>query len=772
MSNYDSTQLLWDFPAGIWGICGVIFLGILIFGISYYFTLRKLPKSIKISLTIIRLIFLSLLIFCLCNVRVEKKKAVETVTNKKIAVLFDNSFSMHKIGFWKKNRLDNALSFWQNNVIKPKNKNLKIDFYSFADKLNFEGDFSQIKNLKKTSKDAKKQTNFYQTVSKINSGNFNNKYDGVLVFTDGIDTGNNIQQNLKNAKMSLINSNLRNVFIPITTDVPMEPKVTLKRIENMSKGPLNTTIKVNVITQLSNISLNKKLCLKIYDERKKLIEEINIKRQRVSGIISSRFNCNIKEIGLKKYTVELCFNNKVVDSSIFSITGFIPREKRKVLLYQGALDWGTRFLKYNFTDEKYQLDVLFAPSVMQPSFNGKDTNFPKFEKLMTYDAILLLNLNSKQIDKQMEKRLKKFVNQGGGILFITGNPMIAKEFANSEIEKLLPVIFSDKYNREKRLDSASQELLERSKNNRDISYTNFLRKKEYTLKVPELKEFSLTRTGKNSILFKDLAQKKLIIPKFQDYAFVSKIKPGAQALAYYTDSKKREHILMAVQNFGNGRSAVLTTDPLWRWRLATNSEDNSYEIFWKNLVGWLGASKDCNSEWIYPSSLLDNNKENVVYFQTKLSVKNNNKLQFYYLADERKELLHLEPCQKKNMYKTVIEANIKSKNIKLIAERITDDDKVITEAEAYLDFSKEHSDDLEVKMLHSSVENFKPLESIPNVKVVKAEQSLNLNELFSSEKNVIVKKELFPLWHKWLIFIALLILFTGELIARRFFKLV
>ena len=82
-------------------------------------------------------------------------------------------------------------------------------------------------------------------------------------------------------------------------------------------------------------------------------------------------------------------------------------------------------------------------------------------------------------------------------------------------------------------------------------------------------------------------------------------KPAANVLARFRDETGTDHILMAYQNFGQGRSMILATDPLWRWKLKTASDDPSFELFWKNLFSWLALGRTCDAEWRIPNRIME-----------------------------------------------------------------------------------------------------------------------------------------------------------------------
>ena len=84
-------------------------------------------------------------------------------------------------------------------------------------------------------------------------------------------------------------------------------------------------------------------------------------------------------------------------------------------------------------------------------------------------------------------------------------------------------------------------------------------------------------------------------PRFAHYARVQRAKPGADVLARHPSDPAPEGdqraILLALQRYGRGQSAVLTSDALWRWKLDQPSRERGAEQFWQNLLAWLGRER-------------------------------------------------------------------------------------------------------------------------------------------------------------------------------------
>ena len=102
----------------------------------------------------------------------------------------------------------------------------------------------------------------------------------------------------------------------------------------------------------------------------------------------------------------------------------------------------------------------------------------------------------------------------------------------------------------------------------------------------------LTPAGAESIicrLLEDPAKnidrwKKL--PPLMDYEEIGTPKPGAAVLV---EAKvgSRNLPLLATENYGRGRTAVMATSSTWHWRMLLPVEDKSQEAFWQQLLRWL-----------------------------------------------------------------------------------------------------------------------------------------------------------------------------------------
>jgi hypothetical protein len=78
------------------------------------------------------------------------------------------------------------------------------------------------------------------------------------------------------------------------------------------------------------------------------------------------------------------------------------------------------------------------------------------------------------------------------------------------------------------------------------------------------------------------------LPPLADFNRVGEAKPGGVVLARGdADKTAGNPILLAYQRFGRGRTMAFTSGSSWYWQMLMDSEDQTYELFWKQTLRWL-----------------------------------------------------------------------------------------------------------------------------------------------------------------------------------------
>jgi hypothetical protein len=79
------------------------------------------------------------------------------------------------------------------------------------------------------------------------------------------------------------------------------------------------------------------------------------------------------------------------------------------------------------------------------------------------------------------------------------------------------------------------------------------------------------------------------LPALATIAPLGQPRPGASVLAVASSPEGGVFPLVAVQQYGQGRSMIFGGEASWRWRMLAASADRSHELFWRQAVRWLAT---------------------------------------------------------------------------------------------------------------------------------------------------------------------------------------
>ncbi|HVW20717.1 MAG TPA: hypothetical protein VHC86_05835 [Opitutaceae bacterium] len=260
----------------------------------------------------------------------------------------------------------------------------------------------------------------------------------------------------------------------------------------------------------------------------------------------------------------------------------------RILYDEGALDWGYRFLadmlrRGNAFTVTPVFDFPNAGLALPP---GAIAQMPvSAQGLAPYSIIVLANVVANQLPTAEQQALTQWVNDGGVLIFLTPDDDSTQGFAGSELEKILPVVFSGP---EAAPPAALAQDQARFRPGRPGSYI--------PARPPAMMPFAWDSPAVVQQILSSAANAPVEdqTPRFSSYAHIERAKPGAQVLARHpTESGPdgRGAILLAVQRYGRGKSVVFTTDALWRWKLGEASSARGVELFWENFFSWLSRDR-------------------------------------------------------------------------------------------------------------------------------------------------------------------------------------
>ncbi len=275
-----------------------------------------------------------------------------------------------------------------------------------------------------------------------------------------------------------------------------------------------------------------------------------------------------------------------------STTRVIEKTTVDILYYQGALQWGYRFLLGALqSDPSFKMASILNPALgmkMTAPADGHTVlnDLPdNAADLKSYQIVVLAHVFADQLSARQQEALIEYVRGGGGVLFITPDSEASQDFAGTEIEEMLPVVF-ERRARISAEDAAARSFQDHMKaigGSRGSDETAFAADAMNRQEISQLTPFAALKSSSRAKLFAPGPG----APMFSEYAKVLCAKPGAEIIAVHPRDRSSNGtpcVLIARQQFGQGFAAALTTDLLWRWKLSLPSSARTAETFWQQFM--------------------------------------------------------------------------------------------------------------------------------------------------------------------------------------------
>lgn len=278
---------------------------------------------------------------------------------------------------------------------------------------------------------------------------------------------------------------------------------------------------------------------------------------------------------------------RVGDQAVSCVADVVETTTMDVLYYQGALQWGYRFLRGALeSDPSFRLTAILNPALQVRLTTATPpalTDLPEdAADLKRFQIVVLAHVFADQLTPKQQQALVDYVRGGGGVLFIAPDSAAAAGFSGTPLEEMLPVVFAARNNPENLAVQQMQSQLALNDGQAGDESD------EGGSQAITLKPFALPPGAQRSAanaLFADASGDTL--PRYAVSAKVLSVKGGAETLAV---SGGAPDVLLARQQFGNGFTAALTTDLLWRWKLSLPSDSHAVEKFWQQLLLSLAPS--------------------------------------------------------------------------------------------------------------------------------------------------------------------------------------
>jgi uncharacterized membrane protein len=242
--------------------------------------------------------------------------------------------------------------------------------------------------------------------------------------------------------------------------------------------------------------------------------------------------------------------------------------KPRILYIEGEPRWEYKFIHRAIEDDRsLQLSSMVRTTqnkTYRQVQNPKELEqgFPsRAEELFAYDGVIVGSVEAGYFTPQQQQIIRDFVDRrGGGLLMLGGRATLSDGgYAHSTLAEILPVRVPETKGTFHR-DSVRAELTAAG-----IDST-----------ICRLEEDPVRNT-----------ERWKSMPVLADYQQVGDAKPGAMTLLEMNLGGRRRSPLLAVENYGRGRTAVFATSGSWRWQMMQPLQDKTHEMFWQQLLRWL-----------------------------------------------------------------------------------------------------------------------------------------------------------------------------------------
>ena len=264
------------------------------------------------------------------------------------------------------------------------------------------------------------------------------------------------------------------------------------------------------------------------------------------------------------YTVKVPLEQGEIDAQnnqrLFTVQVIDP--VNRVLYVEESPRWEQKFIK-RVINENRNLDVLalvkLSPETTLamggPSAASAGMAAPLAEgELEQFKLVVIGDVGRAFFTGEQLGRIAKFVENGGSVVLLGGKQSFGVNgFVNTPLAPLLPVAVTptDMYNE-------------------NVSFG-----------------VALTPDGAAHPIFQHAQMNWSLAPELKTFVSTGKPRAGATVLLTSADGA---HPLVVVQQYGQGKSAVVLTDSLWRWKLGQANQPlplDIHQFFWTSLIEWL-----------------------------------------------------------------------------------------------------------------------------------------------------------------------------------------
>jgi len=305
-----------------------------------------------------------------------------------------------------------------------------------------------------------------------------------------------------------------------------------------------------------------------------LLESLPVELQADTNTTTAWVDVELAEAGHHhlRFSVDSIPGEQELRNNTRSTLVDVADETYRVLYFEGEPRWEYKFIRRALADEAdLQIATLLRVSPNKfyrqgiESADQLENGFPATrDELYAYDALIIGSVEAASLSDEQQLIIHDFVSERGGSLLMLAGPngLGNGGWGQSHIADVLPV----------RLPPSTS--------------NTFFRKKATAVLTPQGASDQMLRFADSAEGNRDSWQG---LPEIADYQVTGNLKPAAVTLLNATTDVGQIPLLVA-QQFGRGHAYILASGGTWRWQMSMPVEDQSHEIFWRQLLRALVAS--------------------------------------------------------------------------------------------------------------------------------------------------------------------------------------
>ncbi len=301
-------------------------------------------------------------------------------------------------------------------------------------------------------------------------------------------------------------------------------------------------------------------------------EEVELPDDGQPVTVPVRFTASTPGARAYTFRVPVAVDEQVTQNNSQTALVSVEDRSEKILYFEGEPRYEVGFLGRAVADDD-NLQLVVLQRTAENKFlrlnvdDGEELQggFPDTRaELYAYRSLVLGTVEASFFTGDQLQMIADFVDKRGGSLLALGgrNSFARGGYAGTPVADVLPVVFSD-------ADARPDGYFARIR----------VEPTQAGLGVPALQ---LAGTEEES------GARWSELPLLLTYNPLHRVKPGATTLLQgIAEDLPEEHVALAFQRYGAGKSLSLAVQDTWIWQMQLPLEDDTHETFWRQMLRWL-----------------------------------------------------------------------------------------------------------------------------------------------------------------------------------------